>query len=1212
LKARCIVFSLLFVLLASCTSVKNTGGTRWYHAFNTRYNIYFNGDEAYKEAMKNQLETYEENYSDMILMYPVSALPKDKETLGGSFDKSIEKAVKSIKRHSIQTKPDKQSGKRNDPKYKEFLSRTEYNPFLHNAWMMMAKSQFHNGDFLQAASSFSYIARLYETQPEIANPAKIWKARCYSEMEWFYEAEDILAKLNNDKLSKKESDLFSAVYADLLIKRKQYTDAVPYMRTAIKTEKNRHQRTREKYLLGQIYTTTGQKDMAYKTFGEVSSANAPYVLELNAKIRQTEVFPGGDINKMSKKLQKMTKSSKNKEYLDQIYYAMGNIYMTVPDTVKAVESYELGVEKSTRNGLDKTFNQIQLGDIYFNQRKYMKAQPNYAEALSQLKKGDNAFPRVSKRSEVLDELVIYAEAVELQDSLQRLSRMTEEERLVVVNKIIEDLIKKEKEEQEKADREEYLAQQEDLRAQQQIGRPTPPANIIAPPSTESGSFYFYNTQAVALGKSAFQQKWGRRKLEDDWRRRNKSNPMSDFYANANETDSLSNVPETEMDSLKIEDDDLLATADIAQSTDPKDPQFYLQQIPVTEEDLAASNLIIEDGLFHIGVIYKDLLEDNSLALETFETLDARFPENENKLEAYHYVYLIYWQEGNMEMANLYKSKIRALFPKSDLAIAMADPDYENNLKMMNVVQDSLYRSTYNAYLEGKPLEIRRNYETVSTKYNQSKLMPKFMFLNALSFVQTNEADEFKVLLKELIDKYPAEDVSVFAGEMMKGFQKGLLLASSGDNMLVRGSLFNMRFGGAAVDSLGMDSTITFSAEKNTPHKLLLVYPKGNINENALLFTVANFNFGNFMVNDFDLEKSESGEIGLLQIKGFNNMDEVIQYIRMIRQASGYAKDIEEAVIIVPVSVDNYDILMKGKSLEEYMTFFEENFSEGNENLIAGWRLKQTEEMEVQTLSEEENTSDLPPETEEENIPEPEIPLVPFEIKQDTLVIDTLATVQSDSTMVEPVVNPDKEIEVVNDIYNKASDTLDDATKVINEIAADPIRGIPNLFKRKKSSNAIDEYVKQQEKEDKEQQKVLKKEQQEKEKADRILAIQQEKEKQELLKKQQAEEKALLKAKDQQEKDLAKLKEAEKKQKVADQAAEKKRKDTEKKQKDAEKKRLAKEKENARKDALKVKKAEQKAKEKARIEEQKRKEKERKEAREAKAKARETERKANKK
>jgi hypothetical protein len=275
------------------------------------------------------------------------------------------------------------------------------------------------------------------------------------------------------------------------------------------------------------------------------------------------------------------------------------------------------------------------------------------------------------------------------------------------------------------------------------------------------------------------------------------------------------------------------------------------------------------------------------------------------------MYLIYWQEGNMEMANLYKSKIRADFPESDLAIAMSDPDYEYNQKNMNIVQDSLYQQTYADYLAGNISEIRKNYEWISIKYNQSKLMPKFMLLNALTFAQTNEVDTFKVLLKELVEKYPKEDVAALASEMMKGFQRGLILSASGDNMLARGSLFNIRFSGTG-EAVVPDSTLQFSAEKAMPHELLLIYPKENVDDNILYYTVADYNFGNFMVNDFGLEKTVIGEIGILQIKGFNNQAQVMQYLQKIQQPGGYAKEWGQLVVMVPISLENYSILMKGK------------------------------------------------------------------------------------------------------------------------------------------------------------------------------------------------------------------------------------------------------------------------------------------------------------
>jgi len=1182
-KLFCIFLSL--VLLASCTSTKNTGMTRWYHSFNTRYNVYFNGNEAYKASLKNLNENYAESYSEMVLMYPVSSLPKDKETTGGSFDLAIEKAVKAIKRHSIQTRPEKQPGKSRDPKYQEFMSRTEYNPFLHNAWMLMAKSQFYNGDFLPAASSFSYISRLYASQPEIALDAKIWQARCYSELEWFYEAEDILLKLNNDNLPRKLVNWYSSVYADYLIKQKQYRESIPYLNTSIKAERDKKQKARQKYLLGQIYTQLGDKDMAYKAFGNVGSASTPYVLEFSAKIRQTEVYPGGDVNKLTKQLDKMAKSSKNKDYLDQVYYAMGNIYMSVPDTTKALESYEMGVEKSTQNGMDKALNQIQLGDIYFQLRDYTKAQPNYSEALAQLKKGDDAFPRVSKRSEVLDELVIFHEAVVLQDSLQRLSRMSEEERMVVINKIIEDLIKKEKEEEEKAAREEYLTKQEDLRAEMNANRPQPPTptGMSAAPTAPGGdSFYFYNAQAVALGKTTFQQRWGRRKLEDDWRRKDKVTSMLNPFeetdtANAENTES----PEVASEGGNPTQENPVLTE---LSEDIKDPQFYLQQIPVTEEDLLASDLIIIDGLFNMGMIYKDKLEDYSLSVETFGTLDSRFPENEYKLEAYYQTYLIYWKLGDMQTANLYKSKIRAEFPESDYAIAMADPDYEYNLKMIQVIQDSLYQKTYDAYLNGDIPEIRANYELVTSKYSQSDLMPKFMFLNALSYIQSMDAEMFKKLLTEMIEKYPEADVSILAVEIMKGFQRGLLLSSSGESMLARGGIFNIRFGSQA-DSLAVDSTLVFSAEINAPHELLLIYPASEINKNLLRYTVADFNFGHFLISDFGLEDASTEEVGLLRITGFNNQEEVLQYLQMINQPEEYGYKMGEVLITVPISAENYTILMKGKSLDEYMIFFEENFEEGNETLIAGWRVKQ--EKELETLSEElekepEAEEDLLPEVEkevEEEIQEvePDAPINP-EIPEQ----DTIDTNQPEMEIIEEpkeeniqTIEPEAQPEQIIDNVNEGLDKVDQINDKLNEIMSDPVRGIQNLFKRKQP-NAIDEYVKQQEKEEKERQKLLKEEQKQKEKEAKELATQKEKEQREALKKQQEEEKATLKAKEEQEKALAKQK--------AD----------EKKQAEAEKKRLAKEKEDARKTSAKQKEQERKDKEKQRELERKQKDQERKE------------------
>ncbi len=1201
---------LLIVMVVSCTSSKNTASTRWYHSFNTRYNVYFNGEEAFKEAMKAHLEAYPDNYSEMIRMYPANSFSIEQEITGGPFDKSIEKSVKAIKTHSITTKPEKQSGKRNDPKYQEFMSREEYNPFLHNAWMLMAKSQFYNGDFLRSASSFSYVARHYASQPEIADPAKLWQARSYVQMEWFYEAEDILTKMNNSKLSEKDSELLSNVYADYLIKQKKYSEAVPYLQMAIKSEDNGRQRSRMQYLLGQIYTHLDQNSMAYQTFGDVIKSNPPYKLEFSARIRQTEVYPGGDSRKVIGVLKKMAKNSKNKEYLDQVYYALGNVYMNIPDTLKAIESYESGAEKSTNNGIDKALCQIKLGDIYFQQRDYVKAQPNYSEALSQLKKDNKDYARISKRSEALDELVIYYEAVQLQDSLQRLSRMSEPERLIVVNKIIDELKKKEEEEKKKAERDEFIAQQEAKQIEQQIAkspRGLPAGAVVGPqiPSQGSDNFYFYNPQAVSVGKTAFQQKWGRRRLEDDWRRRNKANPMGEAFAeDTTQTENNNALP---LDSVALAQ----TTDSIPEmSSDPHNPQFYLQQIPVTEEDIAASNLIIVDGLFNMGLIYKDKLEDFGSSIESFDALNNRFPENEHKLTSYYNLYLIYLKLNNLQMAELYKSKIRAEFPESDYAIAMADPDYEYNIRMMTVVQDSLYQQTYKAYLQSNYKEIRDNYKTINTKYSQSKLMPKFMFLDALSYVMTRQADTFKVRLKTLIEKYPDADVSVLAGEMMSGFQRGLSL-SGGDGNLAKGELFNIALGGTG-DSTLIGKETDFSVEKNTPYILMLAYPAGKINEHMLLFMVAEYNFSNFMVSDFDLQFQTFGSLGMLQIKGFNNYNEAMQYWQMIYQPGGYAPKMDNDVVIIPISTDNFNLLTRGKTLDQYTVFFEEQFGAENAALIEKWNTKK-EVQEKETPAKEPTGGKEQPQVpvdaaaEKDSATAPPQPVVTPVINTDSIPDNLVPPVVKDTISMKGEVNSgdvlkdvigEENYEKTNDVLNKASDTMNDVENTIDEITSDPVRGIQNLFKKKKS-NPIDEYVKEQEKADKERQKQLKKEQEEQEKVEKEAAEKKKKEQEEFLKKQQEEEKSLLKQKEDREKELEKIKKAELKQKEEQKALDKKAREDARKLKKKQYEAEQKEKAQKRKEKQEAYKKAQKEKEKLRKETQEKREKEREEAKKRK-------------
>ena len=150
----------LGMLCMGCSTRKNTAASRNYNAFITRYNIYYNGDTHFQETLRSMEDNYEDDYSRQLFMHPVEAKADEQAPQpSGNFDRSIEKGQKAIQLRSIKKRPRRKPGKSGDAAYQAWMKRDEYNPFLHNAWMMMGRSQYFNGDFLGAASTFFYVSR---------------------------------------------------------------------------------------------------------------------------------------------------------------------------------------------------------------------------------------------------------------------------------------------------------------------------------------------------------------------------------------------------------------------------------------------------------------------------------------------------------------------------------------------------------------------------------------------------------------------------------------------------------------------------------------------------------------------------------------------------------------------------------------------------------------------------------------------------------------------------------------------------------------------------------------------------------------------------------------------------------------------------------------------------------------------------------------------
>ena len=305
------------------------------------------------------------------------------------------------------------------------------------------------------------------------------------------------------------------------------------------------------------------------------------------------------------------------KYLDQVYYAMGNIYLAQKDTTNAISAYEKGNVKSTRGGIEKGVLLLTLGNLYWNLERYNDAQRCYGEAIGLLDKERDDYKELSQRSKILDELVPYTDAIHLQDSLLELSVMPESERLRVIDRIISDLKKKEKEERRKMEEaESEQIQQQNSQMAGNMNR----NNASKVPSVNqqgNGQWYFYNPVAVSQGKNTFQQQWGKRENTDNWQRMNRTvvnlNPEEGNKGDTEDTEDAENSDiEPGSDSIAAPTDTL--------ANDPHNREYYLAQIPQTEEQKAACHEIIKDGLLHSGIIFKDKLENMSLSEKQFVRL----------------------------------------------------------------------------------------------------------------------------------------------------------------------------------------------------------------------------------------------------------------------------------------------------------------------------------------------------------------------------------------------------------------------------------------------------------------------------------------------------------------------------------------------------------------------------------------------------------------
>lgn len=921
MKARHVAWTLLAVgvttLLAGCSSAKNTSATRWWQAFNTRYNVYFNGAQAYIEGSLQKEQGNKDNYTEMLPLYTVGN--KNSREIGkASYDRAIEKAEKAIDLHSIKRRPEWNKNRRKTARDIEWLGRKEYNPFLWKAWMLMGRSQFFKGDFDAAATTFSYMARLYQTQPAISGRARAWLAKCYLENGFVYDAEDVIRNQLRDSIDWRAVKDWDYTFADYYIRTGDYAKAVPFMHKVIRHEGRRRQKAREYFLLGQLEEALGHTQQAYKAYGHVIRMNPPYELAFNARIAQSEVMAKGNGKRAIARLKRMAASDNNVDYQDQVYYAIGNIYLAQRDTVHAISSYERGNERATRNGIEKGVLLLKLGNLYWDMERYGDAQRCYGEAIGLLDKDRPDYEELSNRSRVLDELVPFTDAVHLQDSLQALARMNDHDRNAAIDRTIEALKKKEKEEQRKQDEADAALTQQKNGAvgNRSNNRPTNQQTNKPTNKPTNQTWYFYSPLAVQQGKQQFQRLWGKRENIDNWQRVNKTVVAS---LGDEQQDALTNEQRDSIASAEAHEDSLRHLADSAQN-DPHRREYYLAQIPFTPEQLDASNATLMDGLFNSGVIFKDKLDNLPLSKKALNRLVTRFPGYEHIDEAYYHLFLLYSRMGQTARAETFIDSLRTKCPESQWTTLLTDPYFAENAREGVQIEDSLYAATYEAFKADRLDEVKANSALSEKRFPLGANRDKFIFISGLGLLNDGDAGGCLKNMNTLVEKYPESRLSEMAGMIINGVKDGRRLHGAKFDL---GDVWSRR-AEVLADSDSIHAR-QLSDERNTAFVFMLVYQPDSVNENKLLFQMARYNFTSYLVRDFDIAIEEDGDLHRMQVGGFRSYDEALLYARQLLQQKAVVAQMGAARPVI-ISEENLPLLGTNFSYDDYRQFYVTHFA----------------------------------------------------------------------------------------------------------------------------------------------------------------------------------------------------------------------------------------------------------------------------------------------
>ena len=832
--------AIITLFVSSCSTTRDNFFSRTYHQTTTKYNGYFNANESIKRGLQKIKDSHKDNYQQIISLDKINRVDLPGQVFP-NMDRAIEKTTKMITRHSME------------------INNKEKNKWIDDNYYLMAKARFYKKEYLASQNTFKFLIRSFP-KSTLFNNSVIWSAKCDLRLGNIQAAKKTLnSYINEKKLTKKETVDFYLVLTEISINEKNYQKAIKSVKKAISQSKKNKDRARYYFVLAQLNEKLKQGDKAILNYNNVIKSNPEYEMSFRAALNKANsyTYSSGKSNVLLKEYRKMLKDAKNKDYRDQIYYAIGEINLNDGDTTSAVLNFQRSINNFLFDINQKLQTHQKLANIYFEKKLYKKTYNQKDSILMLIDVTHENYANIKKTHKNLKEVVDNKSIIHDQDSLLSLGLMTKEERNKKIDDYIASLKQKDMEERAQKDEErnsgnfnlyEYNKNQNNL----PVG----------------GGWYFYNPTAMSFGFSEFLTRWGNRKNEDNWRRKNKTQMNADELVEEQGDDGPSVKERYSRD-------------------------YYLSKIPITKSQQDSTLKKIENAYYNLGAHLKNNFDDYLSSIDVFEEMLTRFLDTEYKLLVY------------IQLISLYDI-INELGAKKDV-LSFLQKEFPDN-KYINTQTGEV--------INNENINQKNDYDLIYELYKKENYNDALDLINRTKQIKTQDKLNVEMIEAFCISKIYGKKKFIEALELIVKNNPNTTHAKKSSEMLdvLYGSFYESK------EDL-------YKMEPKSKHHMIITVSSLQVDipeiQNIITkFNNKNYNSSSLKITNLLLNKDTQ----IIKISDFNDGNEALNYYESTLKDAGYNSIYDQAGIDkMIISKSNFLSLLNQKNTKDYKIYFNEKY-----------------------------------------------------------------------------------------------------------------------------------------------------------------------------------------------------------------------------------------------------------------------------------------------